>query len=146
MRLNPFANCRVARREAWSLSAGVILRDAKLADRDRQLADVRGELAEAAEARDYFKDQYEAAHRRAERVTGANQRLGTALGEERAKVTALEKIAGPYVEARTAPTPAYDEVTSEHPLPTWPDSETTTELRFAGATVKSLADAFGGAA
>lgn len=144
MRLNPFADRRAARRELRSLRADKARLTAQLKDRNRQLRLAKDSVGKLTAELALLRDCWQEEHNRGGSAMDANQRLGVALAEERRKVAALEKIAGPYTDPRHTPTPAYDQVTSEHPLPTWPDSETTTELRLPEPQVKSLADAFGG--
>lgn len=133
MRLHFLAARRDRSREMWSLSADVIRLGAQVADRDQRLAMADDMIAELAVRHDWFHDNWETEHARANAAAAANQRLGAALNDANRKVAKLERIAGPYVEARHAASPIYTEVTGEHPLPVWPDNETTTELRTVGA-------------
>jgi hypothetical protein len=133
MRLHFLAARKDRSRELCALSADVIRLGAQVADRDKRLAMADDMIAELAVRHDWFHDNWETEHARANAAAAANQRLGAALNDANRKVRELERIAGPYVEARHTPSPIYTEVTGEHPLPVWPDNETTTELRTVGA-------------
>jgi hypothetical protein len=127
------------------MSADVIRLTSHLADRDRLLAVADGRRIEADETIAgltvdcaWFHDNWVTQGNRAIAAVAANHRLGVALADERRKVRKLEKIAGPYVEARHAASPIFSEVTGEHPLPVWRDKDETAELR-----ILTLADALG---
>ncbi len=146
MRIHLFTDRRDRNRELWVMSADVIRLTTRLADRDQQIADRDQRLAVAGETITeltvdcgWFHERWMAEGQRAVNAIAANHRLGVALADERYKVRELEKIAGPLVDARHTASPIYTEVTGEHPLPVWPDNETTTKLRTL-----TLADAMAG--
>jgi hypothetical protein len=131
------------------LRTGERRRDSQRALR-RQIADLTARNGLLMDACDWFTDRLyreflatEQAKARAEtaieHATEAEivvECLSRKLDEERAKVAALEAIAGPYVDPSNEPTPCFNEVTHEIGLP---DAETTQRIPVMHLVAKQAA-------
>jgi len=133
VRLNPFAGWgahRPCQREQHL--AG------QLAERDAWLVAADQLVGQLVLERDWFHQHWLEDGNRAYEAECVVGHLETQLDEERAKVTALEQIAGPYTDSANTPSPIFNEVTQEIPILAGLVGPTAPAI-----TVRSLAAAFG---
>jgi hypothetical protein len=138
--LNPFAGWgahRPCQREQH-LAGQLAERDTQLAERDAWLVAADQLVGQLVLERDWFHQHWLEDGNRAYEAECVVGHLEAQLDEERAKVTALEQIAGPYTDSADTPSPIFNEVTQEIRIP-------VTGLvgpPVPAITVRSLAAAF----
>lgn len=130
MRLNPFRHGKHRQSPAEVRTQRDALA-AENADLQERLAAADELIGRLAEERDWFHDHWMEAGHRAIEAELVVKCLDEELAEPRKVRADLEAIAGPHVSSAQTPTPLFEEVTQEIPLPVdapEPDPEATTEI------------------